>query len=310
MTLRQFFGNKKLIVILVSVITAFSMISFSIFGQNETPKPVLWVNDVTAIIGRIVSAPTNSLVRFSESINSLVNTYDENKSLKKQVNSLEDLKAQNKMLKSENEELSDLLSLQPSLVGKSVIASSVISRSPDTWLDSIIIDVGSDNGILEGMSVMTDSGLVGHVTEVSATSSKVQLLITENNQMTNVAVSIQVDDGILAGILSDYDERSQELILEQVPADEEIKKGATVTTSGLGGVSPEGLIIGEVTSVESDSFGLSQSVRVKPAADFKDIRSVLVVMSLNENTNEKTNDDTSGDEASSASSVESTNSEE
>lgn len=308
--LRRFFENKKLIVLLVSVITSFSMIAYSIFSQSQMPKPILWVNDVTAVVGRFVSTPTNAMIRFTDSINDLMNTYEDNQQLKSQISSLEELEAQNKILQSENEELSDLLSLQPSLVGKSVIASSVISRSPDTWLDSIIIDVGSDNGILEGMSVMTDSGLVGHVTEVSATSSKVQLLITENNQMTNVAVSIQVDDGILAGILSDYDERSQELILEQVPADEEIKKGATVTTSGLGGVSPEGLIIGEVTSVESDSFGLSQSVRVKPAADFKDIRSVLVVMSLNENTNEKTNDDTSGDEASSASSVESTNSEE
>lgn len=262
------------------------MIAYSIFSQSQMPKPILWVNDVTAVVGRFVSTPTNAMMRFTDSINDLMNTYEDNQRLKSQISSLEELEAQNKILLSENEELSALLDLQPSLVGKNVIASSVISRSPDTWLDSITIDVGSNSGIEENMSVMTESGLVGHVTEVSATSSKVQLLITENNQMKNVAVSIQTDDSIVSGILSDYDEKTQELILKQVPNDAQVSEGNTVTTSGLGGVSPEGLIIGEVTSASSDNFGLSQSVRVKPAADFKDIRSVLVIMTLNESSSD------------------------
>jgi len=302
--LRRFFENKKLIVLLVSVITSFSMIAYSIFSQSQMPKPILWVNDVTAVVGRFVSTPTNAMMRFTDSINDLMNTYEENQRLKSQISSLEELEAQNEILQSENEELSALLDLQPSLVGKNVIASSVISRSPDTWLDSITIDVGSKSGVEKNMSVMTESGLVGHVTEVSATSSKVQLLITENNQMTNVAVSIQTDDGIVSGILSDYDEKSQELILEQVPKDAQISEGNTVTTSGLGGVSPEGLIIGEVTSASSDNFGLSQSVRVKPAADFKDIRTVLVVMTLNNSSSDSSVDsEDQADESSSASSA-------
>ncbi|MBA5746649.1 rod shape-determining protein MreC [Aerococcus urinaeequi] len=288
--LRRFFENKKLIVLLVSVITSFSMIAYSIFSQSQMPKPILWVNDVTAVVGRFVSTPTNAMMRFTDSINDLMNTYEDNQRLKSQISSLEELEAQNEILQSENEELSALLDLQPSLVGKNVIASSVISRSPDTWLDSITIDVGTNSGIEENMSVMTESGLVGHVTEVSATSSKVQLLITENNQMKNVAVSIQTDDGIVSGILSDYDEKTQELILKQVPNDAKVSEGNTVTTSGLGGVSPEGLIIGEVTSASSDNFGLSQSVKVKPAADFKDIRSVLVIMTLNESSSDTSAD--------------------
>ncbi len=302
--LRRFFENKKLIVLLVSVITSFSMIAYSIFSQSQMPKPILWVNDVTAVVGRFVSTPTNAMMRFTDSINDLMNTYEENQRLKSQISSLEELEAQNEILQSENEELSALLDLQPSLVGKNVIASSVISRSPDTWLDSITIDVGSNSGVEKNMSVMTESGLVGHVTEVSATSSKVQLLITENNQMTNVAVSIQTADGIVSGILSDYDEKSQELILEQVPKDAQISEGNTVTTSGLGGVSPEGLIIGEVTSASSDNFGLSQSVKVKPAADFKDIRTVLVVMTLNDSSGDSSVDsEDQADESSSASSA-------
>ena len=301
--LRRFFENKKLIVLLVSVITSFSMIAYSIFSQSQMPKPILWVNDVTAVVGRFVSTPTNAMMRFTDSINDLMNTYEDNQRLKSQISSLEELEAQNEILQSENEELSALLDLQPSLVGKNVIASSVISRSPDTWLDLITIDVGTNSNIEENMSVMTESGLVGHVTEVSAKSSKVQLLITENNQMKNVAVSIQTDDGIVSGILSDYDEKTQELILKQVPKDAKVSEGNTVTTSGLGGVSPDGLIIGEVTSASSDNFGLSQSVRVKPAADFKDIRSVLVIMTLNESSSDTSADSEDQAAESSAASI-------
>ena len=89
-----------------------------------------------------------------------------------------------------------------------------------------------------------------------------------------------------------------------MPKDAQISEGNTVTTSGLGGVSPEGLIIGEVTSASSDNFGLSQSVKVKPAADFKDIRTVLVVMTLNDSSGDSSVDsEDQADESSSASSA-------
>ena len=142
----------------------------------------------------------------------------------------------------------------------------------------------------KNMSVMTDSGLVGHVSEVSPTSSKVQLLSTENEQVTQVAVSIQLDDQIVHGVISGFDKRNDEIIVTQIPAEAKVKKGDTVTTSGLGGVSPEGLIVGEVVDSKKDNHGLSQKVTIKPAADFIDIRHVIVVMPGDETENtENTN---------------------
>lgn len=242
------------------------------------PKPILWLNDVTAMAGRMVSAPSNGIMGFAESVENLTNTYSENVSLKKQINTLQELEAQNEILKAENKELTDLLALKPTLVGKTVIASSVISRSPETWVNIITIDTGSRNGAQENMSVMTESGLVGRIVEVAPTSSKVQLLTNSSEQSMQVASSIQLEDKIIHGVINHYDEAKQELIMEQLPVDVEIKAGSLVTTSGLGGVSPEGLIIGEVISASEDKFGLSQEVRVKPAADFVDIRNVFVIM--------------------------------
>lgn len=260
------------------------MIAFSIFGQSQMPKPILWISDITAFTGRMVSAPSNAIMEFAESVEELTNTYEENQSLKTQIGRLQELEAENGILREENEELSELLDLRPILEGKTVITSSVISRSPETWVDSITIDTGSNNGIQENMSVMTDSGMIGRVSEVSPTSSKVRLLTNSSEDTMQVAASVQLDDQIVHGVINQYDTAKNELIMEQIPVDVKIKEGSLITTSGLGGVSPEGLIIGEVTSSKKDSFGLSQQVRIKPAADFADVRNVYVVMNTAANS--------------------------
>src|SRR5699024_11510441 len=92
--------------------TSINMIINTIFSQPQMPKPILWVNDVTAVVGRFVSTPTNAMMRFTDSINDLMNTYEDNQRLKSQISSLEELEAQNEILQSENEELSALLDLQ------------------------------------------------------------------------------------------------------------------------------------------------------------------------------------------------------
>ena len=71
--MRQFFENKKLVVILLSVITSLSLIAFSTFGGG-LPQPVTWVNDVAAMIARMVSAPSNIVMRFGDAVSCLLYT--------------------------------------------------------------------------------------------------------------------------------------------------------------------------------------------------------------------------------------------
>lgn len=260
------------------------------------PKPLNWVNDVNAMVGRIVSTPTNALRNFSDSVTELKNTYEENQSLKRQIGTLQELKVQNQRLKEDNAELTNLIGLAPSLVGKKVIASSVISRSPNEWAESLTIDVGSNNGIKKDMSVMTDAGLIGRVYEVGPTSSKVRLLTSDADNHLEVAAGIQTKDTIEYGVVSAYDRHKNELVVEQVAPDAKIAKGDVVTTNGLGGVSPEGLIIGEVTESSADNFGLSKQIRVKPSADFNDIRHVFVVMTLGQSKTENDSEPVTVDE--------------
>lgn len=280
--MRRLVENQKLIIIICGLIISLSMMAYSLFANSSLPKAVTWVNDVETMIGRVVSAPTHTILDFGEAVNNLKATYTENQRLKSQISTLQALKAQNNLLRTENKELNGLLDLKPQLVGKTVISAKVITRSPDQWLDQLQLDVGSTNGIKKNMSVMTSGGLIGRVTEVNATSSTVRLYTSQDMSALKVSAGIQSNDSISYGVLKSYDAKKNELIFDQVPIDAKVAKGNLVVTSGLGGVSPEGLVIGEVKEVKVDNFGLSKLVRVKPGADFNDIRNVLVIMSTNE----------------------------
>lgn len=295
---RKFFAQRKLIILLLSLITSLTLICFSVFGLSETPKPLSWLNDFTSMFARVVSMPGNVLMNFGDSITDIQNTYTENQHLKKQIASLQELKSKNAILKAENAELSALLKLKDQLESKKLVAGSVISRSPDYWNDYLIIDLGSNNGVKTQMSVMTPNGLIGRVIEVQPTSAKVQLISGATESSVEVAASVQVDDEIIHGVIKSYDKKNGELLLTQVPTDHTIKKGSLVVTSGLSGVSPEGLMIGEVLSAQADQFGISQTVRVKPAADFNDVRHVYVVLSENRKAKvDEKNDQMRGNEA-------------
>ena len=129
------------------------------------------------------------------------------------------------------------------------------------------------------MAVMSGNGLIGRVIEVYPNSAKVVLLASQQTNEGKVAVSVQDKDGKTSanGILSDYDPASKEFIMTQVDPEAEVKEGDMVITSGLGGVIPSSLLVGEVTEAKIDDYGLFQEVHVKPAGELTDIRFVTVI---------------------------------
>lgn len=78
------------------------------------------------------------------------------------------------------------------------------------------------------------------------------------------------------GLIEGYDDERNELILKRIDSNIEIKPGQKVMSSGLGGIFPEGLYIGEITEVTTDDFGLTKMAYIKPAADFALLDHVMV----------------------------------
>ena len=274
------FSNKKLIGWVIGIIVALALIMYSVtYGSNIVTQGV---NDVTNILGRLVSYPANSINDFIDSVNDLSNTYQENQSLKQKIDTIHELEVQLSELKRDNQKMKETLKLQDTLNDYTLVNATVIARNPDTWRDVITINKGSNDGIQPQMSVMSDNGLVGKVMDVNPTSARVALLSNADNTLVRVAAMIQNEKEPIYGTITGYDDKTNMLVMSQIQATQDIKVGDKVVTSGLGGISPNSLYIGTVEEVAMDRFGLYKEVKIRPAADTNDVRYVTVVIRTSE----------------------------
>jgi len=152
-------------------------------------------------------------------------------------------------------------------------AAAVIGRDPSPFLHYVIINVGSNDGILRGMPVVTNQGLIGRIDAVIADASRVQL-ITDPASSVNVRLQNAETEASLVGSVTG------DLTLELIPQDINVQQGDLVLTSGLGGGYPPDLIIGQVVTVRSRDFDLFQQATVQPVVDFNRLEIVLVIVNF------------------------------
>ncbi|HJV16820.1 MAG TPA: rod shape-determining protein MreC [Bacillales bacterium] len=271
----QFFLNKRLIVLLVSIIILVALIGFSLRERNQLSWPEQFIKDTTGWVESLVSKPTQYVVGFFENLQDLQNTYQENKQLKTRVDKLVSLEAEVQRLKKENKELNDVLDEKKTLSDFKPFPATVIGRNPDRWHEIIMIDKGKKDGIKQNMAVMTAKGLIGKVKNVNQFSSTVQLL-SAMDPKNRISAFIQGDANAY-GLVEGYDKEKKLLLVKRIPYDAKMKKGQTVITSGLGGVFPQGLLIGKIVDVKPDQYGLNQTAYVKPGTNFYDIQNVIVI---------------------------------
>ena len=152
-------------------------------------------------------------------------------------------------------------------------AAAVIGRDPSPFLHYVIINRGSNDGILRGMPVVTDQGLVGRVDAVIADAARVQL-ITDPASKVNVRLqNADVEASLVGSVTGD-------VVLELIPQDAVLETGDLVLTSGLGGGYPPDLIIGQVVNIRSRDFDLFQRATVQPVVDFNRLQIVLVIVNF------------------------------
>lgn len=193
----------------------------------------------------------------------------------------ENIELQNKLLeydtlKEENDRLREVLNFKNSKNDYSYIGCNIIGYSGESYSDGYIIDKGENDGILKGMVVIADKGLVGQVTSTGTNWAIVESLLNEN-----IAISVKVNStGETAGILKGYVTRSNSGLtkITNLSLDSEIKEGDVIVTSGLGQVYPKDIRIGEVVSVESDEIKVMKTAIVKPYVDFDKLEDLFVII--------------------------------
>ena len=193
------------------------------------------------------------------------------------MSDLAQAKVRDQTLAKENRELKKELKVNKSMTDYTTISAAVMSRTPSSWQKQLVINKGQTSGIKKNMPVMSSGGLIGRITEVNKTNSKVELLSNTSESANRFAIQIDGEGGkTVNGIITDYDSESNSLIMGQVTSKAKIKKGTKVTTSGMGGITPKGLYVGRVSKVGKDDYGLAQKIYIKPADNFNDVNIVTV----------------------------------
>lgn len=272
----QFFSNKRLIMLLVGVIFLVALISFSLRDRDHASLPEQFIKDVVGFGQSIFSKPTQYITGVFENVDSLLNTYDENKRLKSRLEEFAKLQADVNVLTLENSKLREIVDKEENLRKYEPIQATVIARNPDQWEEKVVLDKGTIHGVEVNMAVMTSQGLIGKVFLTTSFTSTVELLSTQNpNYRVSAMVTVDGEKKVF-GLIEGYDDERNELILKRIDSNIEIKAGQKVMSSGLGGIFPEGLFIGEITEVTTDDFGLTKMAYIKPAADFALLDHVMV----------------------------------
>lgn len=271
----QFLSNKRLILLLIGVILLVALISYTLSDRDKVSLPEQIIKDTVGLGQNIVAKPAGYVTGLINSVDDLLNTYDENKRLKERLEEFGTLQAEVNELDVENKKLQKLLDKKTDLRKYDPIHANVIARNPDQWEEKLILNEGSSNGVKNNMAVLTSEGLVGKVVQTTPFTSEVELLST-NNTNYRVSATVSSKGKEARGLIEGYDAKRGELMLKRIDSKLKIKKGDKVTTSGLGGIFPKGILIGEVTKVTTDDFGLTKLAYVKPAADFQMIDHVVI----------------------------------
>ena len=174
----------------------------------------------------------------------------------------------------ENQSLREMLDFAQTRPGLDLrgaqIVARVIGRESNNFLDYIMLDLGQQHGVTVGMSVLTDQGLVGRISEVTDTTSKV-LLITDSSSAINAILQSSRLNGVVRGT------PSGDLVMDYIPQGAQFSIGEVVLSSGLGGRVPKGIPIGQVIEIRQRDIDVFQQAVVEPTVDFQRLELVMIV---------------------------------
>ena len=210
-----------------------------------------------------ITAPVTSAVNILRSARSYTRIYQQNQELRRELQQMKAWKEAALQREQENARLLDLnnVRLDPKFTK---ITGVVLADSGSPFRQTVLLNVGRRDGIVDGWAAIDGIGLVGRIAGVGERTSRV-ILLTDTS--SRIAVSIE-SNGQRAMIVGDNTSRPP---LEFLEDPETVRPGDRVVTSGDGGVFPSGLLVGQVTQTQSGRL------RVRLAADMQRLEFLRVV---------------------------------
>lgn len=273
--------NKYPLRYIILIVILFFLLLMAIFSYTLKTDRKLnvvesLIRDTITGVSKFFYIPINYVVNLFDDFNELNNVKKENDLLRNELTKIDSINTQNIELKRQLKMLQEELNIEYSLTDYEYLNATITSRNIGFWYNTITIDKGSYNGVREDMIVINSKGLIGRVVSTTNFTSSVKL-ITTNDTNNKLSVLVTNSDYSLYGLLYNYNIEDGVLEVEGISNTEIVNINDLVYTSGMGGIFPSGILIGTVSAIDTDAYGLSKIIKVKPAVDFSSLNYVTVL---------------------------------
>ena len=275
--IKEFFSSTRFKVILCILVVLLALIIRAAYAGEAAALGSQILSACAKPFRQLSAAISDNVGGFFDTLLHAQDLAEENEALREQLRQLNEQMADYDELRHQNELYKNFLEIKDKNDDFTFEPASVIGRDSGARFDQFIIDRGSLDGIEYRDPVITADGLIGVITEVGLTSSKVTTVL-------DVGLDIAVydtrtrDTGILAG---DVELAAQGYCrLGYIPRESGIAAGDLLVTSGVSGIFPEGQLVGRVVEVFPEASGSSLYAVVQPLADVHGAKDVLVITSF------------------------------
>ncbi|PKL18957.1 MAG: rod shape-determining protein MreC [Spirochaetae bacterium HGW-Spirochaetae-5] len=278
----DFFERHKPIAIFISL-TLFCIISLSVQGSGFTLTFEGIMSGITMPFQKGYNGIQGGTSRLWAGFSELDRVKDELELTRSKLQTFESIDVEISEIKKENDRLRTLLGMKEMLRYDSVPAS-IISKDPDNWYRTLIINRGDNDGIKVNMPVVAYQAVnngdvrelvksvVGKIVEVRGSVSRIQPLIAPE-----IKIGVKIGENRFPGLLSGYTYNSNLCVVNYITRAAPVKFGDLVITSGQAGVFPQGLVLGTVVKSELLESSPYQRAIVKPFIDYNLLEEVFII---------------------------------
>jgi rod shape-determining protein MreC len=261
-------GATLRILLLITLLLVVGLLLFAAMLGGRFGPPHQFTLDFIGPLQSVATRVFSGIAGVKNEYIALLDVRAENKQLQAQIDKYLTELGEYREGYSTYRHLQELLALKDKLTFKP-IAARVVGKEPAYWYQTLVVDRGKKDDILEGMIALAPGGVVGQVMHTSDNYSKILLANAPSS-----AIDAMVQKNRTRGILKGAGEKG--FVLQYVLKTADVEVGDFIVTAGIGGVFPAGISLGRISKIEKKQRGMFQEIEVEPSIDFQKLEYVLL----------------------------------
>ena len=275
-------------VLLIMTILCAVIIGCSLKASGSGPVSAA-AGAVLAPMQKGVNQLGSGLTNLREHLRTKKSLEKENEELRTQLADAQENLNQVQLNQEELDNLKSLYDMDQNYADYDKIAANVIGKDAGNWFSVFLIDRGSNDGITVGMNVLADGGLAGIVIQVGPNYAKVRSIIDDNSNVSARNLSTS-DLCVVSGSLKTMNESSLIDFDDLRDKEDQAKVGDQIVTSNISDMFLEGIPIGYITDIKTNSNNLTKSGHIATIVDFEHLDDVFVILQTKDISTDTTNE--------------------